>query len=127
MDENPALFFLDAHYPDSYRDAQNVEVINDDPDYIKIPLEGELRIICQKRDLSKDIVVIDDIRIYQDGPYEHGNFANRAKHGGENLNFVEELLGDTHILVESHLQEGYLICFPVNTSEETVRKYVVGA
>jgi hypothetical protein len=127
LDENPTLFFLDAHYPDSYRDEHNVEIIRDDPDYIKIPLEGELRIICQSRDVSKDIIVIDDIRIYQDGPYEHGNFENRSVHGGQDLNFVEELLDETHILVESHLQEGYLICFPVDTPEDTVRKYIVGA
>lgn len=127
LDENPTLFFLDAHFPDSYRDEYNREVIKDDPDYIKIPLEGELRIICQKRNVSKDIIVIDDIRIYQDGPYENGNFQNKALHGGQNLNFVYELLDKTHIIVESYLQEGYLICFPIDTDENSLRKYVVGA
>ena len=127
LDENPALFFLDAHFPDSYRDEFHREVIRDDPDFIKIPLEGELRILCQKRDVSKDIIVIDDIRIYKDGPYENGNFENKALHGGANLDFVYELLDDTHIIVESYLQEGYLICFPVDTEEEKVRSYVVGA
>lgn len=127
LDDNPALFFLDAHFPDSYRDEYNREIIRDDPDYIKIPLEGELRILCQNRDVSKDVIVIDDIRIYKEGPFENGNFGNRSLHGGENLNFVEELLDDTHILIESYLQEGYLICFPVGTKEENLRKYVVGA
>jgi hypothetical protein len=127
LDENPTLFFLDAHFPDSYRDAYNREVIKDDPDYIKIPLEGELRIICQKRNVSKDIIVVDDIRIYQEGPYENGNFQNKALHGGDNLNFVYELLDETHIIVESYLQEGYLICFPINTEENYLIKYVVGA
>ena len=83
--------------------------------------------MCQKRDVSKDIIVIDDIRIYKDGPYENGNFENKALHGGQNLDFVYELLDDTHIIVESYLQEGYLICFPVDTEEEKVRSYVVGA
>lgn len=127
LDEKPTVFFLDAHFPDSYRDAYNREIIKDDPDYIKIPLEGELRIICQKRDVSKDIIVIDDIRIYQEGPYENGNFQNKELHGGENLNFVYELLDETHIIVESYLQEGYLICFPIDTKEESLRKYIVGA
>jgi len=127
LDENPSLFFLDAHFPDSYRDVNNREVIRDDPDYIKIPLEGELRIICEKRDVSKDIIVIDDIRIYQEGPYENGNFQNKELHGGENLNFVYELLDKTHVIVESYLQEGYLICFPIGTEEDSLRKYVVGA
>lgn len=127
LNEDPALFFFDAHFPDSYRDNMNREVINDDPDHIKIPLEGELRILCDKRDISKDIIVIDDIRIYQDGPYENGNFENKKEHGGENLDFVEELLDETHVIVESYLQEGYLICFPVNTDVDELRKYVVGA
>lgn len=127
LDQKPTLFFLDAHFPDSYRDEYNREVIKNDPDYIKIPLEGELRIICQKRNVSKDIIVIDDIRIYQDGPYENGNFQNKALHGGQNLNFVYELLDKTHIIVESYLQEGYLICFPIDTDENSLRKYIVGA
>ena len=127
LDEEPALFFFDAHFPDSYRDNMNREVINDDPDHIKIPLEGELRILCDKRDVSKDIIVIDDIRIYKDGPYENGNFENKALHGGENLDFVEELLDETHVIVESFLQEGYLICFPIDTDVDELRKYVVGA
>lgn len=127
LDENPALFFLDAHFPDSYRDEYNREVIRDDPDYIKIPLEGELRIICQKRDVSKDVIVIDDIRIYKDGPYENGNFENKKLHGGESLDFVYNLLDQTHIIVESYLQEGYLICFPIDIEEDSLRKYVVGA
>ena len=127
LDENPTVFFLDAHFPDSYRDKHNREIIKDDPDYIKIPLEGELCILCQKRDVSKDIIVIDDIRIYKEGPYENGNFENKALHGGESLDFVYELLDKTHIVVESYLQEGYLICFPINTDEQSLRKYVVGA
>jgi len=127
LDENPALFFLDAHFPDSYRNEYNQEVIRDDPDYIKIPLEGEIRILCQKRDVSKDIIVIDDIRIYKEGPFQNGNFENKELHGGQNLNFVEELLDTTHILIESYLEEGYLICFPIGTDVETLRKYVVGA
>ena len=127
LSEDPALFLFDAHFPDSYRDNMNREIINDDPDYIKIPLEGELRILSEKRDISKDIIVIDDIRIYQDGPYENGNFENKKEHGGENLDFVEELLDETHVIVESYLQEGYLICFPVDTDVDELRKYVVGA
>ena len=127
LDENPALFFLDAHFPDSYRDEYHREVIRDDPDYIKIPLEGELRILCQKRDVSKDVIIIDDIRIYKEGLYENGNFENKSLHGGENLDFVYELLDETHIIVESYLQEGYLICFPIDIEEDKVRSYVVGA
>lgn len=127
LDENPALFFLDAHFPDSYRDKYNREVIRDDPDHIKIPLEGELRIVCQNRDISKDIIVIDDIRIYKNGPYQNGNFENKDLHGGENLDFVYELLDETHVIVESYLQEGYLICFPINVDQNILRNYVVGA
>ena len=77
--------------------------------------------------MSKDIIVIDDIRIYKEGPYENGNFENKALHGGESLDFVYDLLDETHIVVESYLQEGYLICFPINTDEQSLRKYVVGA
>ena len=43
------------------------------------------------------------------------------------MDFVYELLDDTHIIIESYLKEGYLICFPVSIEEETIRNYVVGA
>lgn len=127
LDKTPTVFFLDAHFPDSYRDKHNREIIKDDPDYIKIPLEGELRIIFQKRNLSKDIIVIDDIRIYQEGPYENGNFENKKIHGGDSLDFVYDLLNETHIIVKSYLQEGYLICFPIDIDQDKLRTYVVGA
>ena len=65
------------------------------------------------------------IKILNVGYVIHGE--NKALHGGQNLDFVYELLDDTHIIVESYLQEGYLICFPVSTEEDKVRNYVVGA
>ena len=77
--------------------------------------------------MSKDIIVIDDIRIYKDGPFENGNFENKALHGGDSLDFVYELLDETHIIVESYLQEGYLICFPIVVDQDKLRNYVVGA
>jgi hypothetical protein len=121
------LFFLDAHFPDSYSDKYNREFIRDDPNYIKIPLEGELRIICKNRNVSKDIIVIDDIRIYKDGPFQNGNFENKSLHGGNNLDFVYELLDETHYIIESYMCEGYLICFPIQSDFEKLREYVIGA
>ena len=74
--------------------------------------------------ISKDIIFMDDLRIYVDRGYEAGNWNQRKMYGGDGYEFVEELIGDTHVLVEHHGDQGYLLAFPVDTDQEKIMEIV---
>lgn len=122
IDDEPALFWLDAHFPGAdygpagYGAEEDVNK--------RLPMEAELRVMKEKRDLSKDIIFMDDLRIYVDRGYEAGNWDQRKMYGGDGYDFVEELIGDTHVLVEHHGDQGYLLAFPVDTDQEKIMEIV---
>ena len=45
----------------------------------------------------------------------------RKLYGADGYDFVEQLIGDTHILIEHHGDQGYLLAFPVDTPEDKIR------
>lgn len=122
LSEDPTLFWLDAHFPGAdygpagYGDEEDLNK--------RLPMEAELKIMKEKRDLSKDIIFMDDLRIYVDRDFEAGNWPERSKFGANGYDFVEELIGDTHILVEHLADQGYLLAFPIDTEEESIRELV---
>ena len=122
IDDEPALFWLDAHFPGAdygpagYGAEEDVNK--------RLPMEAELRVMKEKCDLSKDIIFMDDLRIYVDRGYEAGNWDQRKMYGGDGYDFVEELIGDTHVLVEHHGDQGYLLAFPVDTDQEKIMEIV---
>ena len=122
IDDEPAMFWLDAHFPGAdygpagYGAEEDVNK--------RLPMEAELRVMKEKRDLSKDIIFMDDLRIYVDRGYEAGNWNQRKMYGGDGYDFVEELIGDTHVLVEHHGDQGYLLAFPVDTDQEKIMEIV---
>ena len=87
------LFFLDAHFPgadfstgnDRYKDSLN-QYGND-----AIPLENELNIIAKTRPNNRDVILIDDLRIYTDGGFETGNWSDRKSLGIDGIDFVHTL------------------------------------
>ena len=113
LSEDPTLFWLDAHFPGAdygpagYGDEEDLNK--------RLPMEAELKIMKEKRDLSKDVIFMDDLRIYVDRDFEAGNWPERSKFGANGYDFVEELIGDTHILVEHLADQGYLLAFPIDT------------
>lgn len=122
LSEDPTLFWLDAHFPGAdygpagYGDEEDLNK--------RLPMEAELKIMKEKRDLSKDVIFMDDLRIYVDRDFEAGNWPERSKFGANGYDFVEELIGDTHILVEHLADQGYLLAFPIDTEEESIRELV---
>ena len=124
--EGNTLFWLDAHFPGadfglaSYGDEEDLDK--------RLPLRSELEIIVKGRDVSNDVFVIDDLRVYEDGPFETGNWAERGLYGGDGIAFIEELFEDTHYVVRSYNKQGFVMLFPVNRdiSEES-ENLVVGA
>ena len=123
LNPNPTLYWLDAHFP--FSEYQFNNPYDSEPDVTKrIPLEIELRIIKESRDVSKDIFIMDDLRIYVDRPYTAGNWDMRNTAGYEGYDFVEEILGDTHVIIEHHGDEGYLLAYPILYSEEEIKSTI---
>ena len=110
--EGNTLFWLDAHFPGadfglaSYGDEEDLDK--------RLPLRSELEIIVKGRDVSNDVFVIDDLRVYEDGPFETGNWAERNLYGGDGITFIEDLFEDTHFVVRSYNKQGFVILLPVS-------------
>ena len=120
------LFWMDAHFPgadfglSSYGDEKD--------DDKRLPLKKELETIVANRDVSNDVFVIDDLRIYEDGPFGDGNWEDREKYGGDGIEFIEELFDETHYVVKSYNAQGSILLFPVSKDiENEAGNLVVGA
>ena len=120
------LFCMDAHFPgadfglSSYGDEKD--------DDKRLPLKKELETIVENRDVTNDVFVIDDLRIYEDGPFGDGNWEDREKYGGDGIEFIEELFDETHYVVKSYNAQGSILLFPVSKDiENEAGNLVVGA
>ena len=109
----PVVFWLDAHYPGvDYRIGAPKAEKNET---VRLPLERELRLLASLRDLSSDVVLIDDLRIYEDGPYEKGPCPLDRQPRPENrhVRYVDEILGATHVIERSYRETDYLSALPI--------------
>jgi len=120
LSNKPTLFWLDAHFPGA--DYKGVKYDAEKDDSKRIPLEAELKIISENRDITNDVFIIDDLRIYAD--LLGGSWEFRSTAGAENHDFIETLIGKTHLLVEHHQDQGYMLGFPLSVSEEIVRSTI---
>lgn len=102
------LFWLDAHLPELHGGA----TFNSLDNKIKIPLQDELEIIHRLRPNSKDVFICDDLRIYEDGPFQSGNWTGRHAYGTNGIGFIETLFNATHIITKDFRAEGYIILKP---------------
>lgn len=106
----PALFWLDAHYPDVY--------LSEDARAEALPLLQEVRTIVEHdRDHSGDVFVMDDLRIY--GAHcAAGKLPQRARGAElqtgdpEHLFIIRDLLWPTHSTFCSAVDAGYLVALP---------------
>lgn len=113
MSAEPCLFWHDAHFPGADFQINGMGYGSEKNNDIRTPLQSELiEIINSERDISKDILIIDDLRIYKDGPYEGGNWDEREKYGCNGNDFVYDLFEKTHHVYESYKQQGFLTLFP---------------
>jgi hypothetical protein len=103
------LFWLDAHFPGEMLGAG----YGDEKDVSKrLPLESELRTIRRIRGNAPDVLIIDDLRIYEDGPFGSGNWRDRDTLGGDGIDFIHELYADSHEIRRDYAHEGYIILTP---------------
>lgn len=104
------LFWLDAHFPGA--DFGLVSYDSTKDNQMRIPLESELRQIKSIRNIENDVFLIDDLRIYEDGPYTGGIWSERYLLGGDNINFIYEIFSDTHEILKDFRDQGYIILIP---------------
>ncbi|MBL7722393.1 MAG: hypothetical protein JNK98_10425, partial [Chitinophagaceae bacterium] len=107
------LFWLDAHFPGAEEGVSDYNATSSEQ--LKYPLEAELKEILSRRKGFSDFILIDDLRIYEDGNFESGNMPGYILPPiNRNINFVIELAKYTHHIVRSYRHEGYLLLIPKN-------------
>lgn len=100
LNENPNenfLFWLDGHYPAENYNNGTIEEL--------LPLKKELEIIFNHS--GNNVVIIDDLRIYEDADYEGGRLPEWAV--GDKTGFN---IPDRYNQERSLQHEGYLILTP---------------
>jgi hypothetical protein len=102
------LFFLDAHFPGSYYHGIELSTGTDD---IMWPLELELPLISKMRPIGKDLILLDDLRIYENGPYGSGLCPPQYMRN-TSMDIMGTTLLTTHTLTKHYLDEGYALFTP---------------
>jgi hypothetical protein len=110
---SPILFFLDAHFPgEASKDFGGYKY--SEPRELKLPLANEVKIIKHRRPLCDDVIIVDDLRIYEDGPFEYGGMPEWAQTLDEvdrSISFICDTFPDRKIL-RDYRDEGYLLIVP---------------
>ena len=96
------LFFLDAHLPEHDKSNGNKWIESD----LNFPLQEELKIINKYRKDKKDVIVCDDLRIYEYGPFEGGNWDKRKYFETLDLKFISDY---NYNMSKFYSQEGYIL------------------
>jgi hypothetical protein len=105
------VFWLDAHFPGA--DAGMNDYNADMHESVRLPLVNELEIIHRRKKKFKDVLIIDDLRIYEDGPFENGNVpADALPVADRNIDFIYKYFESSHFILRCYLDEGYILLFP---------------
>ncbi len=109
LDKN-CIFWLDAHFPGA--DA-GITRYDDGDESVRLPLQKEIETISRLRANFKDVLIIDDLRIYEDGPYQNGNVpADALPKANRDIGFIYHSFGASHVILKSYIDEGYILMFP---------------
>lgn len=108
------LWYLDAHFPGSGRQKPEAMLPLTYPPKDAVPLEAELEALVESgRDLSHDVIVIDDRCLFEQDDYEAGD--DPAFREALHSNAVAALVlsfTPTHKIHRSRKDTGYLIVTP---------------
>lgn len=112
LDEDRVLFFLDAHFPGECSSTflgYKAHI----PEQARLPLETELSMIAELRKNSRDVIIVDDLRIYENGPFTKGNmpeWAETLPPERKNIDFVKKVFPNARI-ERDYRDEGYLLIY----------------
>lgn len=120
------IFWLDAHFPGAEEGLNDYNEFADET--VKLPLEKELDMIATRNNTYQDVILIDDLRIYEEGDFQNGNLpANVLPPKIRNIRFAENLFEKTHIIKRSLIDEGYLLLLPKKLKSLPIAKASVFA
>jgi predicted O-methyltransferase YrrM len=105
----PTVFWLDAHFPGS---ELGLPLSYEKDKKIRIPLEDEIDLICKLKNVKNDIIICDDLRIYEDGNYGAGNWNERENLGHDNINFIYKNFYKTHNIIKNYEVSGCVMVIP---------------
>lgn len=114
--DDSVLFFLDAHLPGA--DFHKITYTESMEKYKQdsFPLEEELKMIKAARKDKKDVIVIDDLQLYEPDKCQHKTwfYENVQEQLGlkKNSKFVYDLYQDTHDIQIVTTHQGYLLLTP---------------
>ena len=113
------LFWLDAHFPGAEEGLSPYNEVKEE--VIKLPLEKEMELIGSRSPQYSDVILIDDLRIYEDGPFQSGNMPEHIL-GPQvrNINFIERYFGHSHLILKSYVNEGYVLVLPKTRLKKSV-------
>lgn len=115
--ESPTLFFLDAHFPGADFHKMSYEDSIRTYKEVAFPLEEEINILQSLRDTSKDVIILDDLMLYEPGDmYEHKGWEYGWLQEELNLatssQFIYNVFQDTHNFKKDYRNQGYLVITP---------------
>lgn len=109
----PILFWLDAHFPGADHGHRDYGVERSDA--TRLPLRAELEAIRKHRPDGMDVIICDDLRIWLDGPYQHGGLPEDVRPFcpvRRDASFFAEMFDDTHDVFFDYSHEGYCCIVP---------------
>ena len=106
------IWWLDAHFPGVDTNLLNKTIASTSDEEERCPLEKELRAIYASGGYEHDYFIIDDLRVYEDGPFASGNWDERSVYGRDGINFIYEMFDKTHDIKKSYADNGYILLLP---------------
>tara|TARA_Y100000591_G_scaffold47801_3_gene36186 strand:- start:2835 stop:3929 length:1095 start_codon:yes stop_codon:yes gene_type:complete len=117
ISNDPALFFLDAHFP-SAPDFGLGEYNDFEDEKDNIPIIDELYDIHQLRKDKKDVIIIDDLRLFK--PYKPNPLPDELSIFPKVIEACAQYFQKSHEFLEVQQDEGYLVLLPkLKTTSET--------
>ena len=116
--DEPILFWLDAHFPGA---DYGLASYGAEPDEAaRLPLPYELEAIRDLRPAGTDIILCDDLRVWVDGPYGSGNLPADVRPWcpkERGAGFFARTMGATHEVRFDFAGEGYAVLMPKETAD----------
>ena len=107
----PILFWLDAHFPGA--DYGLGDYTGEQDQDRRLPLQRELALIAELRAGARDVLLLDDLRVYEDGDYGQGPCPAEAlpPPAMRNLDCLAEW-SETHDVRRLYQHTGYVMLLP---------------
>ena len=116
LTQEPVFFFLDAHFPGADFHKMSYEESIRTYKEEAFPLHLELQSIKKSRNTDKDVFLIDDFKLYEEGDYEFGGWAYSGLQEELGLvtksQFIYDLFKETHTFEKSLRHQGFLFIIP---------------